>query len=161
MKKLALGILCLLAASLIFPQAVRNISSLEAYEKLKQPNTFLLDVRTVAEYVYVGHPHEAYNIPTFFWVEERRTLVSNPNFLEDVMSRFKAEDTLIIICRSGGRSARAVAVLQNAGFKNAFNVENGFEGQKDDKGLRTINGWKISGSPYTYEVDKKYAYVFK
>ena len=91
----------------------------------------------------------------------QRRITPNPNFLEDVSSRFKPEDTLLIICRSGGRSARAVSVLQRAGFKNAFNVKYGFEGDKDEKGLRTVNGWKISGLPYTYEVDKKFIYTSK
>ena len=75
------------------------------------------------------------------------------------MKAFVPTDTLLLMCRSGGRSALAVNGLAKAGFTHAYNVTDGFEGDKVDDpesayhGKRMKNGWKNSGSPWTYEVD--------
>ncbi|NOR12537.1 MAG: sulfurtransferase, partial [Candidatus Aminicenantes bacterium] len=124
---------------------------------LKEPDTYLVDVWSIAEYVFVGHPGMAHNIPLEFWDEERQGLVSNEMFLEDVKSRFKTDDRLIFICRSGGRSLRAARMAQNAGFTKAFNINLGFEGEKNAKGYRVVNGWKNS-LYYTYDLDDKLIY---
>jgi rhodanese-related sulfurtransferase len=63
------------------------------------------------------------------------------------------------MCRSGGRSTRAVNVLANVGFVNVYNIIDGMEGDKVDdpgsvyRGKRMKNGWKNSGSPWTYDVN--------
>jgi rhodanese-related sulfurtransferase len=140
------------------PQSLREISPSAAFERLRQPSTYLIDVRTVAEYVYVGHPEAAHNIPLLFWDEPNMQQVANVNFVEDIKRRFKPGDTLLLICRSGGRSAQAFRMLRRAGFQNLLNVINGFEGQKDADGLRTRNGWKNDGLPYTYTVNPDLIY---
>ena len=56
---------------------------------LEQPATYLVDVRTIAEYVFVGHPEMAYNIPLLFWKEMEQKSAPNENFMEDIDSRFK------------------------------------------------------------------------
>jgi rhodanese-related sulfurtransferase len=158
MKKMACLWMAVLAlACCVSSQEIKNISSEEAFNLLKEPDTYLIDVRSIAEYVFVGHPAMAYNIPLNFWNEERQDFVSNEAFLEDVKFRFKTEDRLIFICRSGGRSLRAARKAQNVGFAKVFNITLGFEGEKNAEGYRVVNGWKNS-LPYTYELNDKLIY---
>ena len=63
----------------------------------------------------------------------------------------------MVMCRSGGRSAIAVNMLAQAGFKNVYNITDGVEGDVVDdpgsvfQGQRLRNGWKNSGCPWTYK----------
>jgi rhodanese-related sulfurtransferase len=72
---------------------------------------------------------------------------------------------LMVMCRSGGRSAIAVNTLGKAGFKNVYNITDGFEGDRlelpesYENGKRIINGWKNSGAPWTYKLDPKLVYL--
>jgi rhodanese-related sulfurtransferase len=54
------------------------------------------------------------------------------------------------MCRSGQRSVEALKDLENAGYKNLYNMKYGFEGSTDINGYRTLNGWKVEGLPYTF-----------
>lgn len=159
MKRLsgpALGLL--LVWGLTSGQGGRDIGVHDAYSRLAQPATYLVDVRTVAEYVYVGHPETAYNVPLVFWEEQKMRTVANVNFVDDIKARFKASDTLILLCRSGSQSALALRMLRRAGFQNVYNIREGFEGAKDRNGLRTLNGWKNEDLPYTYILDPELVY---
>lgn len=138
---------------------VKSVSSVEAFEMVQQPDTYLIDVRSVAEYVFVGHPQMAYSIPLLFWNEDRAEMESNARFVLDLQDRFQASDRLIFICRSGGRSANAARMAQKSGFSEVFNVEKGFEGDKDNDGYRTVNGWKNSQLPYTYALKSELRYT--
>jgi hypothetical protein len=81
----------------------------------------------------------------------------NPEFVARVKELFKPDDTLLVMCRSGGRSAISVNALSEAGFKNVYNIVDGMEGDlvKDPdslyNGQRMKNGWKNSGVPWTYQ----------
>lgn len=155
MTFLLMGVLALICC--VSSQEIKDISSEEAFDLLKEPNTYLVDVRSVAEYVFVGHPAMAYNIPLTFWDEEIQDFVPNDTFLKDLQSRFQTENQLIFICRSGGRSLRAAKMAQNAGFKKVFNIMLGFEGVADANGYRVVNGWK-NNLPYTYELNDTLIY---
>ena len=146
-----LGIL--LAAGMLSGQGGFDIGVTQAFRRIDQPHTYLIDVRTIAEYVYIGHPNMAYNIPLVFWDEQNLQTVANEDFVDDVKARFKPSDILILICRSGLRSAHAQRMLRRAGFEQVFNVREGFEGKKSRDGHRTVDGWKNEGLPYTYELD--------
>ena len=138
-----------------------------AYEmwKTEPERVNIVDVRTPEEYVFVGHPEMAKNIPIVFvkhqWDADNNELVlePTPDFISHVKSLFAPTDTLLVMCRSGGRSARAVNTLAQAGFVNVYNIIDGMEGDKVDDpesanhGKRMKNGWKNSGSPWTYDVD--------
>jgi len=125
----------------------------------------ILDVRTPEEYLFVGHAEMAINIPIAFvkyqWDVDKNqpVLEPNPDFVSSVKSRFRATDTLLVTCRSGGRSAMAVNTLARAGFKQVFNIVDGMEGDSVNDpasafhGKRMKNGWKNCGSPWTYAVD--------
>jgi rhodanese-related sulfurtransferase len=143
---------CLLSAG------IQNISPRTAYEMTKDPATYLVDVRSIAEYYLVGHPEMAVNIPFTFWSEAEQKLVPNDNFIEDIKLRFKSDDILVFLCRSGGRSVVAARAALSAGFTHVFNVEEGFEGKPDAKGYRSIGGWKNSGLPYTFAIDSAKIY---
>jgi rhodanese-related sulfurtransferase len=131
---------------------------------------FILDVRTQEEYIFVGHAPMARNIPVRVLNQEltakKRTPVmeSNPNFVSQVKRYYKVSDTILIMCRSGGRSALAVNLLAEAGFKEVYNIIDGFEGDavKDPQsyyyGKRVKNGWRNSGAPWTYKLESDLMY---
>lgn len=151
------------------------VTAQEAYEmwKAASDEVKILDVRIPEEYLFVGHPAMARNIPLLFvkyeWDAEKDqpVVAPNPDFAPAVMKAFAPGDTLLVMCRSGGRSALAVNGLAKAGFTNAYNVIDGFEGDKVDDpasayhGKRMKNGWKNSGSPWTYEVDPDLLWLTK
>jgi rhodanese-related sulfurtransferase len=121
----------------------------------------ILDVRTPEELLFVGHPTMAWKVPiavqSYEWDADggKFPMAPLPDFVSRVKEVAKPDDTLMVLCRSGGRSAIAVNMLANAGFKNAWNVVDGFEGDKVDdpesvfNGRRMRNGWKNSGCPWT------------
>ena len=83
----------------------------------------------------------------------------NPEFVAGVKKIAGPTDTLLLMCRSGGRSAMAVNRLAAAGFKNAYNITDGMEGDMVEDpesvfhGKRMKNGWKNSGLPWIYSID--------
>ena len=112
------------------------LSAAEAYDRWKADpeNAMVLDVRTPEEYIFVGHPEMAWNVPlkiaTYETAEGNPKLVMRltPDFVDRVKAIAKPTDTILIICRSGGRSAAAVNLLADEGFEKAYNVIDGFEG---------------------------------
>ncbi len=171
-------------------QEAKKILSIEAYDMLNTlPDTFLIDVRTRPEYQYVGHPYKAYLFPYMFFTNnfaqvdekyEYQLSQKNKAFLEEINKVFKKTDNLLIISRDGTRSALAAKDLVNDGFKNIFDVVDGFEGPEfptvEDnhrhKYYRQLGkrnkiqgflqrrhyGWQWWGLPWTYEIDPKYIY---
>jgi rhodanese-related sulfurtransferase len=140
------------------------VSSREAYEKWRaDPDKVkIIDVRTPEEYLFVGHPVMAWKIPVavqiYEWDPEKKKFPMKP--LSDFVSRCrevaKPDDTLMLMCRSGGRSAIAANMLAQAGFKHVYNIVDGMEGDLVEDphsvfaGQRLVNGWKNSGCPWTY-----------
>jgi rhodanese-related sulfurtransferase len=143
------------------------VTAQEAYEKWQaDPDKVnILDVRTPEEYIFIGHAEMAWNIPltfqTYEWDATKGHFSEkpNPDFLDLVKDLFATEDSLLITCRSGGRSAMAVNLLAENGFKHAYNIIDGMEGDKVNdpeslyKGKRMKNGWKNSGLHWTYTID--------
>lgn len=141
MASLALVLLLLLPPmGAVSAQEPKKILSIEAYDMLNTvPDTFLIDVRTRAEYQLVGHPPGAYLFPyTFFTQRLSKTNGTygyslekkNKQFVEEIRKVFKKTDNLLIISREGNRSALAARELIKAGFKHVYDVEDGFEGAK-------------------------------
>ena len=143
------------------------VTSAEAYEKWRAApdKVNLLDVRTPEEFIFVGHPEMAWCIPLGFqsyrFDEEKGhfALDVNKEFVNQVRERFDPGETLMLMCRSGWRSAMAVNLLAQAGYTDAWNITDGMEGdlvndpESPDDGKRMTNGWKNSGVPWTYQVD--------
>lgn len=133
---------------------------------------FFVDVRTRYEAVYVGMPATAdANIPYVEHPEYAQWDDKAGRFKLDVNGDFAAEvarrmtekglgkdDTVIVICRSGDRSARAANLLAQLGYTRVYSVVDGFEGdlakEGPKAGQRVINGWKNAGLPWTYRMDK-------
>lgn len=126
----------------------------EAYNLLqKNSMAVLLDVRTQAEYVFVGHPNGAVNIPIEFWDENTYKWSQNPDFDGKVKKRITRETPIITMCRSGNRSRTAANRLTGLGFRTVYNMTESFEGSTDkNTGQRTVSGWKNRGLPYTYDL---------
>ena len=143
------------------------VTAREAYEKWKAApdKVLILDVRTPEEYMFVGHADMAWNIPvasqSYRWDAEKGQFPMQllPDFVARVQKIAKPGDTLLVMCRSGGRSAMSVNLLAKAGFTNVYNITDGAEGDavKDPNsvydGQRLVNGWKNSGVPWTYNID--------
>ncbi len=143
------------------------VTAKEAYEhwKATPEKLKILDVRTPDEYMYIGHASMAWNIPAFLqtydWDSSKGhfKIKPNPDFMIHITQIFKKNDTIYVMCRSGGRSAWAVNQLAAAGFKNVYNITDGLEGDMIDDpqslyaGQRMKNGWKNSGIPWTYKID--------
>ena len=126
-----------------------DIPPKEAYERLKaDPRAVLLDVRTAAEWNYVGIP-AVDQLLRVSW-QHYPSLELNPSFVAAVEAAGVTKDAQVLcICRSGARSAHAAAALTAAGFKNCYNVAEGFEGGRDGDGHRgTLGGWKAAGLPW-------------
>ena len=92
----------------------------------------------------------------------------DPNWSASLETRLAAmgltkEDPVILICRSGVRSNSATGLLTHFGFKRAYTVIDGFEGDKGtegaSKGYRTVNGWKNAKLPWSYKLDTKKMYI--
>lgn len=142
------------------------VTAKEAYDMWKaDPETVtILDVRTPEEYGFVGHPEGAVDVPYAFVTYERKNGITtwgpkmNSDFVAEVASVAEPTDILLVMCRSGDRSARAVDLLAASGFVNAYTVTDGFEGDKVSDpenvffGMRMKNGWKNS-APWTYSID--------
>ena len=143
------------------------LTAKEAYEKWKADpeKVKILDVRTTEEFLFVGHPAMAWNIPmllqTYEWdaAARRFPMKPNPEFASRVKDLAAPADTLLVMCRSGGRSAMAVNLLAENGFTRVYSVIDGMEGDAVSdpdsplRGQRVKNGWKNSGAPWTYDVD--------
>jgi len=148
------------------------LTAKEAFSKwhVDADKMVVLDVRTPEEYIFVGHAPMARNIPVRVLNQEltaknrKPVLEPNPDFVSQVRRDYKVSDTILVMCRSGGRSVMAVNLLAEAGFKNVYNITDGFEGDavKDPEsyynGKRIKNGWKNSGAPWTYELDPNLMY---
>lgn len=132
-----------------------------------------VDVRTRAEMMFTGWaPAIDGNVPfvdvTEFWdwddKEGRYRLDANPTFSQDVGRLLTAKglaktDRVIVMCRSGDRSARAIEKLAEAGFTQVYNQYEGFEGDLSPEGRRSVNGWRNAGLPWTFKPDKAKFYL--
>jgi len=143
------------------------VTAKEAYEMwhAAPDSVTLIDVRTPEEYALIGHAEMAWNVPLGFITYQRTDgkfehgVRMNPDLVAEVKGLAGPTDTLLVMCRSGGRSAVAVNQLAAAGFTKVYNITDGMEGDKvkDPEsvfdGKRMKNGWKNWGLPWTYSFD--------
>jgi rhodanese-related sulfurtransferase len=119
----------------------------EAYELLQQsPGAKLVDVRTRAEWDWVGRIPGAIEIELLTYPGNR----PNANFVQELERSVDMDknDPVLFICRSGGRSHNAAMLARQAGY-DAYNVLEGFEGDKDASSHRnTKGGWRAAGLPW-------------
>jgi rhodanese-related sulfurtransferase len=102
------------------------------------------------------------------WDDEKETykLAYNPDFISRIRKAIelkgdgKGQETrIILMCRSGKRSAQAARILHIAGYRNVYTVIDGFEGDKlksgERAGQRLVNGWKNSDLPWSYRLERE------
>jgi rhodanese-related sulfurtransferase len=126
---------------------ITNITALEAFEILDQDEgALLVDVRTQKEWHDVGMPDiQASKLILLSW-RLQHDMSINPEFSDILSGKVKLKDTkLIFLCRGGIRSNEAAQVISSYGFKNCYNILDGFEGNKYGA------GWKNSDLPHTHQ----------
>jgi rhodanese-related sulfurtransferase len=125
-----------------------DLTPREAWAKLEQ-GAILVDVRTEGEWAHIGIPDTKAtdNDPLFIpWTFPGG--IPNADFIADLTQQAPEDSAteLLFICRSGQRSVAAAIAATQAGF-TSYNVLEGFEGEPDRYGERTVNGWKNIGLP--------------
>jgi rhodanese-related sulfurtransferase len=128
-----------------------DLTPQEAWAKLEQ-GAILVDVRTEGEWAHIGIPqtasaNEKLNDPLFIpWTFPGG--IPNADFITALTQQTPGDagTELLFICRSGQRSISAAIAATQAGF-TSYNVLEGFEGEPDRYGERTVNGWKNRGLP--------------
>jgi rhodanese-related sulfurtransferase len=134
-----------------------DVSPKEAWEILaKESKAILVDVRTQAEWTFVG-------VPDLANIGKRTVMLSwqvypqmamDPDFAAKLKPQLGAdtETPVLFICRSGARSRSAAQAATAAGFKRCYNVAEGFEGDKDGSSHRgQRGGWKAAGLPWVQD----------
>jgi rhodanese-related sulfurtransferase len=124
---------------------VKRITPEEAHDLMDKEGYVYLDVRSVPEFAG-GHPTGAYNVPLLDMGPGG--MVENPNFLAVVEKNFPRDAKLVVGCKAGGRSARAAALLERAGYTNLVDQKNGYEGTPLPTG-GVEPGWRPKGLPTT------------
>ena len=137
------------------------VTAKEAYEQWKADpdRVMVLDVRTPEEFLFVGHPAMAWKIPvaaqTYDWDASQGQFPMKvlPDFVSRVQAIAKPGDTIMVMCRSGGRSAIAANMLARAGFTDVHNIIDGMEGDSVEEPSSVFlsqqlkNDWKNSKCP--------------
>jgi rhodanese-related sulfurtransferase len=115
-------------------------------QELARTGAKIVDVRTKPELAYVGR------IPGSLAVEWQTYPGNQPNpeFIGELAASAGKDETLMFICRSGARSHSAAEAAARAGWKQSYNILEGFEGDKDSEQHRnTVGGWRKAGLPWT------------
>lgn len=134
-----------------------DVSVADAWRDLQaNADATLIDVRTAAEWAFVG-------VPTLGGIDKEPLFVAWNEYpsgaqVPDFAGRLKAALSehgidagapLYFLCRSGARSRSAAIVATAAGYRHAYNIEQGFEGALDsDRHRATVGGWKAEGLPW-------------
>lgn len=111
-------------------------------------DALLVDVRTAEERKFVGHVPESLHVP---WATGTN-LTRNPRFVRELEAKTGKDAVVLLLCRSGNRSAQAAEAATKGGFTQVFNVLEGFEGDLDEgqhRGGR--NGWRFRGLPWAQD----------
>ncbi|KAF0815310.1 Thiosulfate sulfurtransferase GlpE [Andreprevotia sp. IGB-42] len=123
-----------------------SVTPLQAWQLVNTGAARLVDVRSPEEVKFVGAVPETLNVP---WASGT-SLNRNPRFVKELETKAGGKDAvLLLLCRSGKRSAEAAAAAAKAGFSSVFNVLEGFEGELDEQHRRGAQGgWRHRGLPW-------------
>lgn len=132
-----------------------------------------IDVRSRAEATFLGMPtpvdalmpYQEFGGEMAIWDERDNAfgLEANLDFIPQVEALIRAKglgknSPIIVMCRSGNRSATAVTLLAKYGYTQVYSVVDGYEGDKaksgPQAGQRVVNGWRNAGLPWSYKLDK-------
>ena len=116
----------------------------EAWTLLEAGTIDLVDTRTHAERELIGYVPGSKPIEWYDYPAKTR----NEKFLDELRDKVKPDRPVAFLCRSGVRSHHAAALATANGFASAFNIVEGFEGDKNAAGQRRMNGWQMAGLPW-------------
>lgn len=119
------------------------ISPQDAWHLFSRRIALLIDVRSAEERKFIGHVPHSLRIT---WMTDVN-LKKNRRFLRELVAKASKDDVILFLCSSGKRSAAAAESATKSGFRNAFNVAEGFEG-KMVKGQRGLSGWRSYDLPW-------------
>lgn len=132
-----------------------DVSATEAWDLLAgEPQAQVVDVRTTAEWAYVGQPDLSTLGRTAHRIEWQMfpSMAQNPGFAAQTSAALGSDKTVLVffLCRSGVRSRAAAMAMTAVGYTKSFNIAGGFEGDLDEARHRgKTNGWKAAGLPWT------------
>jgi rhodanese-related sulfurtransferase len=122
-----------------------GVSPLDAWALVQAGAAVLVDVRSVEERKFVGHVPGVAHVA---WASGT-SLTRNPRFVRELEAKVRKDEPVLLLCRSGRRSALAAEAATKAGFVNVFNVLEGFEGELNEAQQRgTGDGWRFRGLPW-------------
>ncbi len=125
-----------------------SLSPKQAWKLVESADVILVDVRTNEERKFVGYIPESVHIAWATGTAFNR----NPRFLKELENKVGKDKTILLLCRSGKRSALAAEAAFNAGFQNIYNILEGFEGDLNKNNQRNqINGWKAHQLPWVQD----------
>ncbi|WP_432720862.1 rhodanese-like domain-containing protein [Jeongeupia wiesaeckerbachi] len=128
------------------PPFAGSVTPQEAWQLVEDGAAQLVDVRSPEEVKFVGAVPDTVNVP---WASGT-ALSRNPRFVKELETKAGGKDAvLLLLCRSGKRSAEAATAASKAGFTQVFNVLEGFEGELDAQQHRgALDGWRHHGLPW-------------
>ena len=122
-----------------------GVRPLDAWTLVDSGHATLVDVRSAEERHFVGHVPGSLPVA---WATGT-ALTRNPRFVRELEAKVKKDQVVLLLCRSGKRSALAAEAAAKAGFTNVFNVLEGFEGELDAKQHRgRADGWRFHALPW-------------
>lgn len=120
----------------------------EAWALAQAGAAVIVDVRSAEERKFVGQVPGAVHVP---WASGTG-LIRNPRFVRELEAKVRKDAPVLLLCRSGKRSALAAEAAAKAGFASVFNVLEGFEGEINDAQRRgTADGWRFRGLPWVQD----------
>lgn len=120
----------------------------QAWELFSKGEAQLVDVRSTEERKFVGHVPGSQHVA---WATGT-SLTRNPRFVRELEAKFPKDTPLLLLCRSGKRSALAGEAAAKAGFTQVFNVLEGFEGELNAQQQRGgTDGWQFHGLPWVQD----------
>lgn len=135
------------AAQLNLPYA-GGVTPNEAWALFSHGDALLVDIRSAEERKFVGHVPGTLHVA---WATGT-ALTRNPRFLRELEAKTGKTQTVLLLCRSGKRSALAAEAAAKAGFTNVFNVLEGFEGDHNEQQQRgSHNGWRFWSLPWVQD----------
>jgi rhodanese-related sulfurtransferase len=125
-----------------------GVTPAEAWSLFSAREALIVDVRTAEERKFVGHVPDTLHVA---WATGT-SLTRNPRFAKELESKAGKDATVLLLCRSGKRSALAAEAAAKAGFGRVFNIQEGFEGDLDEDQRRgRFNGWRFAGLPWVQD----------
>lgn len=122
-----------------------SVAPRDAWALFSKGDAVLVDVRTAEERKFVGYVPGSVHVP---WATGT-SLTRNPRFVRELEAKTGKDAVVLLLCRSGNRSAQAAEAAAIAGFTQVFNVQEGFEGDLDEAQHRGgRNGWRFHGLPW-------------